>query len=476
MAYSDKVIEHYENPRNVGTLDKSDPNVGTGLVGAPACGDVMRLQLRISDEGVIQDAKFKTFGCGSAIASSSLVTEWVKGKTVDEATTITNKEIAKELSLPPVKIHCSVLAEDAIKAAIAGLQEEARRAAGARRRPPRLDDRCRPRTQPRRPPDRARLEELRRVRRRGGADQGPARPSGNTPSAGLRVAVKGGGCSGLAYVMEWAEAPQRAGQDLRADGVRVFVDPKSYLYLMGTELVRGDADGLGLQAGEPQREGRLRVRRELHGLGSRACAAGTVSRRWPARRLSGCGKVQPVAPGTTLFDVLGLPRGVDVSRPLERGYRELSLRLHPDRPRRTTRASGGCRSSEPRSLNEAYKTLRDPEPRAFYLLKLHGRGPRRTRHGRSADAARVAGGGDGAARAARVGAGGRRRRAGRARSPTGCACQSATTLSAAQSALRRARAALRPTPPPGRGRAGAGQAAVPHPLPRGGRGARTRRR
>ena len=118
MAYSDKVIEHYENPHNVGTLDKNDPNVGTGLVGAPACGDVMRLQLKISDDGVIQDAKFKTFGCGSAIASSSLVTEWVKGKTVDEAGTITNKEIAKELSLPPVKIHCSVLAEDAIKAAI----------------------------------------------------------------------------------------------------------------------------------------------------------------------------------------------------------------------------------------------------------------------------------------------------------------------------------------------------------------------
>ncbi|SEL61175.1 MULTISPECIES: Fe-S cluster assembly scaffold IscU [Stigmatella] len=118
MAYSDKVIEHYENPRNVGTLDKADPNVGTGLVGAPACGDVMRLQLRITDEGVIEDAKFKTFGCGSAIASSSLVTEWVKGKTVDQAMTISNKDVARELSLPPVKIHCSVLAEDAIKAAI----------------------------------------------------------------------------------------------------------------------------------------------------------------------------------------------------------------------------------------------------------------------------------------------------------------------------------------------------------------------
>jgi nitrogen fixation NifU-like protein len=119
MAYSDKVLEHYENPRNIGTMDKSDPNVGTGLVGAPACGDVMRLQVQIGDDGKIVDAKFKTFGCGSAIASSSLVTEWVKGKTVDEALTIKNTQIAKELSLPPVKIHCSVLAEDAIKAAIA---------------------------------------------------------------------------------------------------------------------------------------------------------------------------------------------------------------------------------------------------------------------------------------------------------------------------------------------------------------------
>ena len=119
MAYSEKVIDHYENPRNVGSLDKNDPNVGTGLVGAPACGDVMKLQLKVNDDGIIEDAKFKTFGCGSAIASSSLVTEWVKGKTVDEAMTIKNTQIAQELSLPPVKIHCSVLAEDAIKAAIA---------------------------------------------------------------------------------------------------------------------------------------------------------------------------------------------------------------------------------------------------------------------------------------------------------------------------------------------------------------------
>ena len=119
MAYSDKVIDHYENPRNVGSFGKSEEGVGTGLVGAPACGDVMKLQIKVSPEGIIEDAKFKTFGCGSAIASSSLVTEWVKGKTLEEAATIKNTEIATHLALPPVKIHCSVLAEDAVKAAIA---------------------------------------------------------------------------------------------------------------------------------------------------------------------------------------------------------------------------------------------------------------------------------------------------------------------------------------------------------------------
>jgi len=118
MAYSEKVVDHAENPRNVGTLDKNDPNVGTGLVGAPACGDVMRLQIKVTDEGIIEDAKFKTFGCGSAIASSSLATEWLKGKTLEEAEAIKNTQIVEELNLPPVKIHCSVLAEDAIKSAI----------------------------------------------------------------------------------------------------------------------------------------------------------------------------------------------------------------------------------------------------------------------------------------------------------------------------------------------------------------------
>jgi len=124
MAYSDAVLDHYENPRNVGTLDKNDPNVGTGMVGAPACGDVMKLQLKVNAEGIIEDAKFKTYGCGSAIASSSLVTEWVKGKTLDEAQAIKNTDIANELALPPVKIHCSVLAEDAIKAAVEDLKNK----------------------------------------------------------------------------------------------------------------------------------------------------------------------------------------------------------------------------------------------------------------------------------------------------------------------------------------------------------------
>ena len=124
MAYSEKVIDHYENPRNVGSYDKSDTTVGTGMVGAPACGDVMKLQIKVGDNGVIEDAKFKTYGCGSAIASSSLLTEWVKGKTLDEARQIKNTDIAEELALPPVKVHCSVLAEDAIKAAIEDYQDK----------------------------------------------------------------------------------------------------------------------------------------------------------------------------------------------------------------------------------------------------------------------------------------------------------------------------------------------------------------
>ena len=124
MAYSEKVLDHYENPRNVGKLDANDGSVGTGMVGAPACGDVMRLQIKVNDDGIIEDAKFKTYGCGSAIASSSLLTEWVKGKNLDEAEQIKNTQIAEELALPPVKIHCSVLAEDAIKAAVKDLRQK----------------------------------------------------------------------------------------------------------------------------------------------------------------------------------------------------------------------------------------------------------------------------------------------------------------------------------------------------------------
>lgn len=124
MAYSDKVLDHYENPRNVGSFDKADTHVGTGMVGAPACGDVMKLQIRVNDAGIIEDARFKTYGCGSAIASSSLITEWVKGKTLDQAMSIRNTEIAEELALPPVKIHCSILAEDAIKAAVKDYQDK----------------------------------------------------------------------------------------------------------------------------------------------------------------------------------------------------------------------------------------------------------------------------------------------------------------------------------------------------------------
>ena len=124
MAYSDKVIDHYENPRNVGSFEKGDDSVGTGMVGAPTCGDVMKLQIKVNDEGVIEDAKFKTYGCGSAIASSSLITEWVKGKSLDEALAIKNSEIAEELELPPVKVHCSILAEDAIKAAVADYKKK----------------------------------------------------------------------------------------------------------------------------------------------------------------------------------------------------------------------------------------------------------------------------------------------------------------------------------------------------------------
>ena len=176
MANSEKVIDHYENPRNVGSMDKKDSAVGTGMVGAPACGDVMQLQIRVNDEGIIEDAKFKTYGCGSAIASSSLITEWVKGKSLEEAGAIKNSQIAEELELPPVKVHCSILAEDAIKAAIAG------------------------------------------------------------KGIGLRLGIKTSGCSGLSYMLEFVDTLNEDDQVFEQHGVKVIVDTKSLVYLDGTQL------------------------------------------------------------------------------------------------------------------------------------------------------------------------------------------------------------------------------------------------
>ena len=181
MAYSDKVVDHYENPRNVGTFAKGDDTVGTGMVGAPACGDVMKLQIKVNPQtGLIEDAKFKTYGCGSAIASSSLVTEWVKGKSLDEAMTIKNTQIAEELALPPVKIHCSILAEDAIKAAVSDYKAKS--------------------------------------------------------GVGVRLGVKTTGCSGLAYKLEYAD--EIAPEDIvfEGHGAKILIDPKSLPYLDGTEL------------------------------------------------------------------------------------------------------------------------------------------------------------------------------------------------------------------------------------------------
>src|SRR6476469_9012385 len=204
MAYSDKVIDHYENPRNVGSLDKNSEDVGTGLVGAPACGDVMKLQIKV-EGGIITDAKFKTFGCGSAIASSSLVTEWVKGMSVDKAMELKNSQIAEELNLPPVKIHCSVLAEDAIKAAIADYKKK-------------QED-------------------------RGIAKLTAARKADGKPTEAIRIGLRGGGCDGFSYVFEWADKPAGKHDHVLAfdngvggGKVRLFIDKKSMLYLKGTTL------------------------------------------------------------------------------------------------------------------------------------------------------------------------------------------------------------------------------------------------
>jgi len=249
MAYSDKVVDHYNNPRNVGSLDKKDPNVGTGLVGAPECGDVMKLQMKVNpDTRVIEEARFKTFGCGSAIASSSLATEWVKGKTVEEALAIKNTDIVRELSLPPVKIHCSVLAEDAIKAALGDWKKkqgeaEAKSAESATTRTNRI----------RRPKS---LVGWHGSQRDIGSSRGVTRinmihvtekaaakirellQKDGVPaeSGGLRVGVQGGGCSGLTYAMRLDTEARNRDKVFEENGARIFVDPKSYLYLHNTTL------------------------------------------------------------------------------------------------------------------------------------------------------------------------------------------------------------------------------------------------
>ena len=248
MAYSDKVIDHYNNPRNVGQMDKISAEVGTGLVGAPECGDVMRLQIRVNPETqVIEEAKFKTFGCGSAIASSSLATEWVKGKTVDEAMEIKNTDIVKELALPPVKIHCSVLAEDAIRAAIGDWKKKN----GVDRRRPLCAAGCREVTEANgrskaawkilscstepllRPRSRAFSVTERAVRRIRSA---MAKEGISPEQGGLRLGIMGGGCSGLSYSIRFDTQPRERDRIYTFEDVRVFVDPKSFIYLNGMVL------------------------------------------------------------------------------------------------------------------------------------------------------------------------------------------------------------------------------------------------
>ncbi len=263
MSYSDKVIDHYNHPRNVGSMDKKDADVGTGLVGAPECGDVMKLQIRVNPQtNVIEDAKFKTFGCGSAIASSSLATEWVKGKTVDQALGIKNTEIVKELALPPVKIHCSVLAEDAIRAAIGEEEKAGRRetggsaggavncyelrAAGFERsgfgsqpvaRSDKIMDQAlkdeTTRPAPSRAPDKGIQVTENAVKKIRSA---MAKENVSPEQGGLRLGVQGGGCSGLSYNIRFDTQPRERDRVFQFGDVRVFVDPKSFIYLHGMTL------------------------------------------------------------------------------------------------------------------------------------------------------------------------------------------------------------------------------------------------
>ena len=260
MSYSTKVLDHYENPRNVGSFDKSDDSVGTGMVGAPACGDVMKLQIKVNESGVIEDARFKTYGCGSAIASSSLVTEWVKGKTLDEALTIRNTQIAEELALPPVKVHCSILAEDAIKAAVQNYKESTRFRPRRRRTENEYGP---PRSAARFPQGHAGGPAEPDPWHRDGAISvscvagGASAPWKNNMSVtltqkaanhigrylqkrgkgiGLRLGVRTTGCSGMAYKLEYVDEAAPEDMVFESFGVNVYVDPKSLAYLDGTEL------------------------------------------------------------------------------------------------------------------------------------------------------------------------------------------------------------------------------------------------
>ena len=278
MAYSDKVIDHYENPRNVGSLPKDDANVGTGLVGAPECGDVMKLQVKVNPEtGVIDDAKFKTFGCGSAIASSSLATEWLKGKTVDQALAIKNTDIVDELSLPPVKIHCSVLAEDAIKAAIADYkkkQDETKGEPAAQHAQPQLAVHANVQTgiglswtlRMHDRDHRTAAKKIKSLMAKQGISEG-----------GLRVGVKGGGCSGLSYTFAWEREPRlgdevfegRRREDLRRQ--EELPVPEGH-----DARLRHRAADQGVRVPQPEREADLRLRQLLRRVTRRSGRAATA--------------------------------------------------------------------------------------------------------------------------------------------------------------------------------------------------------
>ena len=357
MSYSEKLIDHYENPRNIGSLDKNSEDVGTGLVGAPACGDVMKLQIKVGADGLIEDAKFKTFGCGSAIASTSLVTEWVKGKTIDEAETIKNTDIAKHLALPPVKIHCSVLAEDAIKAAIADYRakiakkdesDQGRRGVTADMSTTHTHrDRC--------PPSRPRAPRPRRPRPQvmtvtpAAAERAKALIEGRgKPTAGIRIGVRTKGCSGLSYTLEFADKQEPMDEVVETQGIKLLIDPKASLFLIGTEMdYEEEKLKSGLRLQEPQREGPLRLRRILprlksvrHGSFRAAGTAGGARHRTPPR------STRPTSPASAS----GIPTASSASPPSERA-----------------RAS-----VEAAALNDAYRTLKDPLARAVYLAELKG--------------------------------------------------------------------------------------------------------